>query len=698
LAKFDGLLIKTNLQMRNQVTTNFNKSYVVFKRWNRKGYSVFNTLSKIVKITTLTLSYSIVLLPLQVLSQTDTTVTKNLDLEEIVVSAQKAPVIYSQLSRLITTVNENEIKRMPVTNVNDLLENFSGIDIRQRGVNGVQSDMSIRGGSFDQNLILLNGVNISDPQTGHHSLNLPVDLNSIERIEILEGPGSRIFGPNAFSGAINIITNDGNEDYVKANFAAGDFRLFSGNISNSIKIGNTKHFISFSKSQSNGYIKNTDFSRYNAFYHATHDSQAGKVDFQLGYSDKEFGANSFYTPEYPNQFEQTKTTFSSLKFETGDQLKLIPALYFRRHQDRFELFRYDPASWYENHNYHLTDVYGVKLDSRVSSLYGVTTFGAELRSENIWSNVLGTVTGDTIQAINEPDGFYTHRYSRTISNYFLEHSFSLGAFHMSAGILASWVSENNFDFNIYPGIDLGYALNSDLKMYATINRSLRLPTFTDLFYNGPGNIGNPDLKPEEAWSYEAGLKFKNKNVQSGVSCFYREASNVIEWVRPINAAVSDKWETQNLTSVATQGISLNNNFTINQFTIEKISVRYSLLEQDASADQNEFETKYSLNYLKHNLIIHLNQTFFDHLSVAWVAKFQDRAGSYLKYDFAINEYAGEQEFDPYWLFDAKISYKFKILSVFAEATNIFNSKYTDIGNIKMPGRWFKAGFDVQIGY
>ncbi|MCD4833632.1 MAG: TonB-dependent receptor [Bacteroidales bacterium] len=682
--------------MKNQLKTSLKESIIIFKRWNRKAYAVFNTLNKIVKITRLSVAYSIVLLPVQVLSQTDTTVTKNLDLEEVIVSAQRAPVIYSQLSRFVTTIDKEEIKLMPVSSVNELLENFSGIDIRQRGTNGIQSDISIRGGSFDQNLILLNGVNITDPQTGHHSLNLPIDLFSVERIEILEGPGSRVFGPNAFSGAINIITNQSDKNYTRAGFTAGDFGLFSGNLVSSYKIKNTKHFISASKSQSNGYIKNTDYDQYNLFYNSLYKSEIGKIDFQIGYTNKEFGANSFYTPAYPDQYEQTKTTFTSLKFETGKKIKLIPVVYFRRHQDRFELFRYEPAAWYAGHNYHLTDVYGIKLDSRISTKYGVTSFGAELRSENIWSNVLGEPMDDTIKAIGEQDGFYTHKYSRTVSNYFLEHSFVVGNFSFSSGLLASWVSENDFEFNIYPGVDLSYSFPKNIKTYLTFNKSLRLPTFTDLFYSGPSNIGNPDLKPEEAWSYEAGLKFNNSFIKSNLSFYYRDSKNLIAWVKPINADPDAKWETQNLTDVKTQGFTISNSLQINKFLLDFININYNYLNQQSNS--GEYDTKYSLNYLKHNLIISVNHKIINQLNLSWSLKYQDRAGSYLKYDFNINDYVGEQDFNPFWLFDAKLSWNYKLLTIYAEASNILNENYTDIGNVKMPGRWFKAGFDVQIGY
>jgi iron complex outermembrane receptor protein len=683
--------------MNNQIITNFKKSFVVFKQWKRKGYSVFNTLSKVIKITTIALSYSIVLVPLQVLSQTDTTVTKNLDLEEVVVSAQKSPVLYSQLSRMLTTVNDEEIKQLPVSSVDDLLENFSGVDIRQRG-NGIQADISIRGGSFDQNLILLNGVNISDPQTGHHSLNLPLDLTAIERIEILEGPGSRVFGPNAFSGAINIITNQSDDNYTKAQFTAGDFGLFSGNVATSYKIGKTKHFLSFSKSNSKGYMKNTDFDQYNMFYNSNFSSDIGKVDFQLGYSNKEFGANSFYTPAYPDQFEEIKTTFTSLRFETGEKIKLIPVVYFRRHQDRFELFRYDPASWYTGHNYHLTDIYGIKIDSRISTKLGVTAFGAEIRSENIWSNVLGNVTGDTISAIGESDGFYTREYSRTISNYFLEHALEFGQFTMSAGVLASWVSENDFDFTLFPGFDLGYSINKRYRIYATVNKSLRLPTFTDLFYNGPSNIGNPDLKPEEAWSYELGIKYNTNMLESSISYFYRDATDVIEWVRPENATIDDKWKTQNLTHVETNGITFRGKLNLGKWSFNNITLSYAWLDQKASASIDAFETKYSSNHLKHNLILNLKQTLLSKVGVSWVLRYQDRAGNYLQYDKNTNSYIGEKDFDPYLLVDAKINYTWGICTIFSEISNLFNQNYTDIGNLEMPGRWFKAGFNVHIGY
>ncbi|MFP4025287.1 MAG: TonB-dependent receptor plug domain-containing protein [Thiohalospira sp.] len=686
--------------MKTQTFKSVFKNFLIFNEWKRKSYSVFASLNKIVKITTLNLAYTIVLLPCQVLSQTDTSNIKNHDLDEVIVSAQKSPVVYSQLSRIVTTVDDKEIAFMPVSSINDVLENYSGIDLRQRGANGIQADISIRGGSFDQNLILLNGVNISDPQTGHHSLNLPINIQAVERIEILEGSGSRVFGPNAFSGAINFITNESDQNYTRANITFGDFGLFNSNLSSAYRIKNTRQFVSISKSMSNGYAKNTDFDQDNLFYHFNYNTNFGKIDFQTGYTNKQFGANSFYTPAYPDQYEQTKTSFASLKFETGNQLKVIPVIYFRRHQDRFELFRYEPANWYTGHNYHLNDVYGAKIDTRMSTKLGVTSFSSEIRSENILSNVLGEPMNDSLSAIGEKEGFYNKNYNRTLSNYAIEHSFSYSIFSVNAGLLASWVSENYIDFNIYPGMDISLAFNKHLRWHASLNKSLRLPTFTDLFYAGPSNIGNADLKPEEAWSYETGIKYQNQWIKSDAHIFYRDAENLIAWVKPKNALPTEKWETQNLTKANTWGFGINQRIFFDHLIpfnlLKYIDIKYTYLHQDVYS--GNFETKYSLNHLKHNLITNSSHQILKKITLNWIAKYQDRFGKFLYYDQTQAAYTEEKEFDPFWLFDAKLMYNLKRVDVYAEATNIFNINYFDISNTTMPGRWFKVGLQIRVNY
>jgi vitamin B12 transporter len=674
---------------------NKNNQLKTFKCWTRKNYSVFNSLNKIIKITAICIAYTIIVQVNNSYGQSDTTIAKKLDLEEIVVSAQKSPVLYSNLSRAVTVLDIKEIELLPAGNVSDVLKNISSVDLRERGVEGMQADISVRGGSFDQNLILLNGINISDPQTGHHSLNLPIDLNSIQKIEILEGPGSRVFGPNAFSGAINIITNDFVQNRFTTSFIAGDFGLFKGNIAGNFNTKEIHHFLSLSKSQSKGYTKNTDFKSDNFFYSAGYKKDIANINFQIGYTDKEFGANSFYTPQYPDQFEQTKTLFTSLKMETGSKVKLKPVVYFRQHKDRFELFRYEQASWYTGHNYHLTNVYGAKIDASIQWNNGVTTVGSEIRSENILSNVLGNLMNDTIEVNGEPKGFYNRKYNRSINSYYIEQTYYKEKFSISAGVLVNNTSEDILNFSFYPGVDISYRFNA-IKTYLSVNRTMRLPTFTDLFYNGPSNIGNTELSPEEALNYELGFKLNKKFLYASVSVFYRDANNLIAWVKPLNAEPESKWETQNLTDVNAIGYRAKLTLETKKRILNSIIFDYSYLHQSTSS--SIYATKYSLNYLKHNFISTLQGAISEQVHMAVNFKFRDRAGSYTFYDKVLNQYTMDKDFEPFWIVDLKLNYTVKKINLFSELKNAFDTDYTDIGNIAMPGRWFLLGIKYQIQY
>ena len=208
-----------------------------------------------------------------------------------------------------------DLKVSPIHSVADVLSYAAGVDIRTRGPIGVQADISVRGGSFDQVLILLNGVNITDPQTGHHNLNLPVDISAIERIEILQGPGARSFGPNAFSGAINFITASSTNHQTRVSVAGGDLGFLSLGAITSASKGNFGVFVSANRQQSSGYVNNTDFevnSYYGSFTYKN--KKIGDVELSTGVQDKGFGANSFYSVKYPNEYEATKTYFSSLRW------------------------------------------------------------------------------------------------------------------------------------------------------------------------------------------------------------------------------------------------------------------------------------------------------------------------------------------------------------------------------------------------
>lgn len=658
-----------------------------FKRWGGKSYSLFCAIKKPVRIGVLLAVYTTVAEPEFVFAQTDSTkVSMEYNLDEVLIGAQRAPVAFSQVARIVSVINREEIEAAPVQSIQELLEYALSVDVRQRGIHGVQADISVRGGSFDQTLILLNGINISDPQTGHHALNLPVSLKNIQRIEILEGPAARVFGPNAFSGAINIITGSEKNSNIKIDLSAGQHKLADLNISGNILQGNLNQFAAFNRMSTDGYIDNTDFKTWNAFYQTKLNIKPGTLDFQIGRTNKAFGANSFYTAIYPNQFEETKTTFTSLKFESGTKVHIIPSIYWRRHQDRFELFRSEPASWYKGHNYHLTDVFGSNLNVWFASIFGKTAFGAEIRTENIWSNVLGEALTSPIAVPGESNQFFTKSYSRTTISYFAEHSFNLEKFYLSAGAMTNWISDLGFGWHIYPGMDASFSLSDHFKVYGSASSSLRMPTFTDLFYNGPTNLGNPELKPEKSVNYEGGLKYIFRGISGHAGVYFRKGKDLIDWVRENE---TDKWQTKNLTKINSTGIELSGNFFPEKIWdrklfVTKIGLNYAYSDQN-KGDNNYFSF-YILDNLKHKFDLEINHHILSHLKASWRLSYQDRNGMRTK----------TESFDPFWLVNARVMWKMPSTEIYAMAANLFNTTYFDLGTIQQPGRWISIGINHQL--
>lgn len=673
-----------------QTNRSFNRASVfTFKRWGRKSYSLFSVIKKPVRIGVLLAVYTTVSNPEYGFAQTDTTkVSMEYNLDEVKVSAQRAPVTFSQVARIVSVIGREEIEAAPVQSIQELLEYALSVDVRQRGVHGVQADISVRGGSFDQTLILLNGINITDPQTGHHSLDLPVSLKNIQRIEILEGPAARVFGPNAFSGAINIITGSQGKTNLKVDISAGQHQLADANISGNLNTGSYHQFLAFNRISSDGYINNTDFKTWNGFYQSRLDTKPGTLDFQVGHTNKAFGANSFYSATYPNQFEETKTTFASVKYETGTKLHINPSVYWRRHEDRFELFRNDAPSWYKGHNYHLTDVFGSNLNAWFSSILGKTAFGAEIRTENVWSNVLGETLTTPIEVPGEDGHFFTKSYSRTTISYFAEHSVYLEKLTLSGGAMTNWISDLGFGWNIYPGLDAAYFISEHYKISGSVNSSLRMPTFTDLFYTGPINIGNPDLKPEKSVTYEGSIKVGYTGFSGHAGMYHRRGKNLIDWVRENE---TEKWQPQNLTRINSTGLEFSGTFFPEKiwkksFPITKFGLNYSYTTLDK--EKEYFFSNYVLDNLKHKFDAELDHKIWKKLKGSWRITYQDRNGMRTQ----------TESYKPFWLVNTRIMWKTPATEIYAIASNLFDTKYYDHGPVEQPGRWISIGISHQISF
>nr|WP_319399455.1 TonB-dependent receptor [uncultured Carboxylicivirga sp.] len=674
----------------------FTKTITCFKQWKGSSYASFNSMHQVVRIGTLLAVYLSWMGVKDTLAQTDTTsMNKKIDLEEVEVTARRSTAVYSEVGRVLHVISRKEIEELPVYSVQDLLRYAMNVDVRQRGPLGIQADVSIRGGSFDQVMVLFNGVNVTDPQTGHLSLNLPVDMQSIERVEILEGPGARVYGPGAFSGAVNFVTGSKTTNNATINAMAGEHGLYNVAANTTIKTGKLKSYAAANMANSDGYVANTDFKNHSIFYQGLLDLGAEKLDFQIGHNDKEYGANAFYSAAYPEQFEQNKTTFASVKMTSGQKVKVTPSLYWRRHQDRFELFRNETPSWYTKHNYHLTDVYGANLNAVIPWKMGKTSFGGELRSENIWSNNIGIDMDEPIDVPGE-DAQFTKSFERTNMSTFLEHVYTYNQFSVSAGLLMNWNSSLGIGVDFFPGVDVSYWASGNVKLFGSVNKSLRLPTFTDLFYDGPTNIGNPDLKPEEAVTYEVGAKYLNEWLSGQVSGFYRQSENLIDWGR---LEGETEYQTRNLSDMDSYGVSFQGHINVKALAasspLTSVDFGYSYIDQDKNAP-NDYESVYVLDYLKHKFNVAANFQLIKKLSAGVNVQWQDREGGYQQYISASESVA--VDYAPFLLTDLRLQWTEAKYKLYVDASNLFDKTYYDLGNVPQPGRWIKAGVQVSLNW
>lgn len=662
-----------------------------FRTWARKSYSLYAVLNKVVKICVLPVAY-LLALPVITTAQDSDSVLIRLNLDEIEISAQELPDVFPENARVLSVIDRLELERLPAESLQDILEYIATVDVRQRGAEGVQADISIRGGTFDQTLILLNGVNMTNPQTGHHNMDLPVPFSQIEKIEVLEGPAARIYGPNAFSGAINIVTRKPEGKSISGQLDAGSHGYFNSGISGNISAGNTSHQLSVNRTSSGGYIPNTDFNISTVYYSGLLNAKTGKLSLQAGASGKGFGANSFYTPKYPNQYEETQSLFASADWKSISKYHFSPSIYGRRHYDTFRLFRNNAPDWYKNHNHHRTDIWGISAGSWVLWAGGKTSAGAAFRRESILSNVLG-IKRDVPVSGPSGDIQYSYSDSRSVSSVYLDHAFYLNRWMINAGAMGNLTTGNRPDWNIFPGIDLSYQVTQPLKMVISWNSSLRLPTFTDLYYSGPTNTGNPDLEPERSETIEGGLKLKTKNLQGHLIVFSRAGKNSIDWVR---APGEELWRSVNHTRIHSRGIELM--LQVSQTADNSggwpASLQLGYLYNTLNKKETDLISYYVLDHLRRKMTASINRTFANGLSAGMVVIYQDRNGSFTS--FQNSEPMGEVPYDPFWLVDAKVSYHYRNMQLFLSAKNLLDRKYMDIGNVVRPGRWIKAGASVTI--
>jgi len=593
-------------------------------------------------------------------AQTDTLTQ---ELSEVIVTSNRIELPYAEHTRSIILISEEEIKKTPASSVAELLHYVAGVDVRSRGANGIQADIGIRGGTFDQSLILVNGIKISDMQTGHHSLNLPIDLSNVERIEVIKGPAARIYGQNAFSGAINIVTKSVEKSGVELQLTGGDFALFGGRVGASIKKEKQNHYLSVGYDQSEGYKHNTDYDIVNLFYQGSVQVGNGKIGVMSGITDRNFGANGFYaSPDYTEQYESVLTGLGAISYSTliNNTSTLEARMYYRTNHDDYIFIRDNPDVY---HNTHESNTLGFEINMSIPTNLGVTGVGVDFNNVTLASNNLGN-------------------RSRFVSTMFVEHRFEMmdSRLSITPGVQLNHYSD--FGFMALPGIDLGIAVHPSFTVFASTGYTYRVPTFTDLYYVGPANVGNADLKPEYAWTYELGLKStKLPGLIAQGSVFYRSGQSIIDWARQSDA---DPWQPLNVLAVNMKGVDSNLSFLVNELSdnensfLQRVNVNYTLINSTFSTTEVT-QSRYALENLRHQLSLGIQMRYFKSLHHSVYYNYYDRVN--------LTDYS---------LLDTRLSWEMSNYGVFVDVSNLLDIEYKETNLVTMPGRWAKIGVNMSF--
>ncbi len=570
-----------------------------------------------------------------------------------------------------------DFQQTTIHSIGDLAALLPGVELRIRGGNDVQGDLSMRGGTFDQMLVLLNGINLTDAQTGHHTMDIPLDICMVERIELLTPSQCLARGLVALCGAVNIIVSDQYCDRLLADISGGSNGTANAALLASKGLGRWTMTASVAYHRSDGYRPNTDYRHGSLFLQAMRHGNRNDWQLQLGGQMKNFGGAGFYSTTYPDQYEATRSLVASASNNLQlSSFHLQLSVYGRLHRDHFELFRDgyvdSVPSWYSGHNHHLTSLAGGNL--RVEHPWGAGSLfiGADIRREGIRSNVLGSVDS----TLESP---YNRSAERTSTNLY-------GGYHLrhnrfSTEVVALGHYNSHFGPNYGLAVNATYQLNTKHlplnTLHLSASRTYRLPTFTDLYYQSVNQQANPDLNAENSTTVELTLNTKHLTLNT----YYRSGNDIIGWVRPTTA---DLWLSMNHTSVNAIGLNVTAIFQLSSFLSQ---LTYSLCHIES--DNRGLLSSSAIDHLGHKLQLWTTVQIYKRLRLKTGISLRHREGQYVE-DGATHPYGNTL------LLDAAAEYTLRPIIFYLECHNLLNHPWHDLGGVPQPGLTLLAGMRLRL--
>jgi iron complex outermembrane receptor protein len=614
---------------------------------------------------------------------------KEVELDPVTITSSLSSVASSKTGRNIIVIKGDAFLKLPVHSIDDLLRYVPGVEVQARGPMGAQSDIVLRGGTFQQVLVIVDGIRINDPLTGHFNSYIPIAPSEIERIEILKGASSAVYGSDAVGGVIHVITKSfatqttpKKEAYGQV--TGGEYGLVNVNAGGFYSNGKTALGLGALSNNSDGQIQRGTRGFFNlntASVSLSHQlNKAFQIAFRSSFDDRKFAAQNFYTTFASDTADEKVQSF-------WNQLRLT----YQQASNKFSLnfgykalddkYKFNTASL-PNHNkakiFQALSVYEHKFSDNASITGGVQFFDRSIKSNDRGNHHVKQIGGFAIW------------------QQFID------AFTISPSLRLDW--DEKAGTELIPQINASYRENKIL-FRGSAGKTIRHADFTERYNNynktlvTSGRIGNPDLSAERSFSYELGADFfAAQNLKVSATYFQRNHDDLIDYVttpyanmpRKTNLSPTGTYAlAKNITEVNTKGFETDIQL-IKEFKNQQrlyTTVGFTWLESKSSEATPSFYVSSHARLLTNFSIIYNVSRF----SIGINGLYKNRTP---QFSSPIKATVTKD----YFLLNAKAE-GFLIkqkLSLFVEVDNVFDRTYSDLLGTPMPGRWVMGGLKLSL--
>ena len=607
---------------------------------------------------------------------------------EAVVTAGRLPAAPGTTGRNVSVISAADIAASPARSLDELLRVEAGVQVTPRSAFGAQADVSLRGGTFNGVVVLIDGARFNDPQTGHFLSDFPVPLAEIARIEVVRGPDAAAWGPDALGGVVHVVTHVGAGTAGRGAIASAS----GGGLSSALgevaarSVGRGRLDVSGAVTGvrtdgaafrgadgqtvvgSQGEVR-ADLDRVAATAALAGPVGGARLTVRGALDARDFGAAQFYTPLASDTSREATTTQwlqARLAGAAGGTAWSVQAS-GRRHTDEFTFF---PGL---TPNQHTSRQLGVVAEASRAVRPGLTLgLGLSGEARDVTSNSLGDHR-DASGGV-----FALARWSP--------------AARLTVSASARLDADPGFGVEPTPMLAVAYAAVPGLVLRAAGGRAVRAPNYTERYINTarelrPGNLGNPDLRAERAWSAEAGADGRLGRLAVQATAFYRQTDDLIDYARTTVQGV-EVFLAQNVLGTEAAGVEASAStgwrWAPGRALRATVGYTYTDVRVEAGALPGG-DFRYVLDHSPH---------LVQGRAVATVGQLEATVEGLHK---------TRVEQDAVTVANARLAVALGRLGgvsqaeVFGEVRNAFDATYTEVFGAPMPGRLWLGGVRVALG-